>query len=224
MTDGAFFQRIHDWFHPSQVVDGGVLWNPGDDVLPWIDVELQYLWYKKIGEWLQPKTFLEVGVGYGYSTLSLLSGVTNVFDIGIVWVENESQWESGIAQAYVSINQSYRLDSGPVWVKSWEELSLFKGKCFKGGQSYDLIHIDANHEYEHVTRDAFESFNYAQKGAHWLFHDSEDPPVAKAAEEFAEWNKLKWFKIPEVRCGLHVVHSCEEGECPILKGMAEMNG
>jgi len=219
MTDGEFLKSLtSQWFHPSQVVSGGVLWNPGDEVLTWDKVVRQYQWYKWLGEWLQPKAFLEVGVGYGYSTLSLLSGLAETPKL-IGWIEDESQWRYGVRHAVQAISD---LDKNAHihWGKSWEEFA----KMFMSGDFFDLIHIDANHEHEHVTRDAFESYNYAQKGAHWLFHDSDDPPVARAAEEFAEWNKLKWFKIPQVRCGLHVVHSCEEGKCPIINGMAEMNG
>jgi len=219
MNDVEFKNHLHGWFHPSQQVEGGVLWNPGDEVLPWEVVELQYLWYKRLGEWLRPKHILEVGVGYGYSIMSLQSGITD--ELRLTLVDNESQWEGSLtyATALLSLSSS----GGRRWHEfhSWE---AFYDYHTENAQYYDLIHIDANHEYEHVTRDAFESYNYAQKGAHWLFHDSDDPPVAQAAEELAEWNKLKWFKIPEVRCGMHVVHSCEDGACSILKGMAEMNG
>jgi len=220
MTDEEFKDAlVNRWFHPSQTTVGGVLWNPGDSTLTWNEVIQQYAWYRRLGQWLQPKAFLEVGVGYGYSTLSLLSGIDAHYS-EVHWIDDESQWPGSIQYGKQLAAREFTVL--PTYFASWHSFQHRYGS--HSPTQFDLIHIDANHEYEHALRDAFESYNYAQKGAHWLFHDSDDPPVAKAAEEFAEWNKLKWFKIPQVRCGLHVVHSCEDGECPILKGMAEING
>lgn len=220
MTDGEFLVALKQWFHPSQIVNGDVLWNPGDEILPWSAVVDQYMWYRRLGQWLQPKNLLEVGVGYGYSTLSMLSGLQDMPKV--FWIDDESQWTESFIYSRMLAQNWFQVF--PHSDLGWQYFSniIDRGFVKEPEVFFDVIHIDANHEYEHVTRDAFESYNYAQKGAHWLFHDSDDPPVAKAAEEFADWNKLKWFKIPEVRCGMHIVHSCEEGQCPIVKGMAEM--
>lgn len=206
MDDARFLKALHDWFHPSQVRPEGVLWDVNDEILPWEAVEQQYLWYRRIGKALQPKRLLEVGVGFGYSTLAMLSDLEEPPEVW--WIDNESGWSRSIDHAQDCMWDGYGIRGR--WYKDWSRFC----KSAKTIPQFDLIHVDAGHTYDDVLIDLeLASYVRADEG-HILVHDTDDPPVSEAIGNFVKRHVLNILHLPNVRCGLKVIHEYEE-DCPL---------
>ena len=215
MDDAQFADRLKGWFHPSQKVDGQVLWNHGDDLLPWEPVIEQYNWYRRIGRWLKPKRILEVGVAFGYGTLSMMADLEDLPEVW--WLDNESGWKGSVGYGRIQMVDTYGADACPRWYRSWEE---FPDLTIAG--RFDLIHIDANHEYEHVLHDLQQAERFHDLYPHIICHDTVDPPVSRAIDDYMRGSPpFRTVEMPQVRCGVRVIHRCK-GVCRLEEGLANL--
>lgn len=223
MNKTQFADKLKSWFHPSQLKDGGVMWGPNDDVLPWEPVIEQYEWYRRLGAWLKPKHFLEIGVGFGYSTLSILTGARdalypNVLPPKVWWLDDESGWPGSVAHAQMLVRRDFGFT--PVW---FNDRDHFSEQSFM----FDVVHIDAGHAYEDTLGDLTWSTSEWSEYPHVICHDTSDPPVSKAVDDFLDSVNtmttlgFRTIEIPQVRCGVRVIHRCK-GKCPVEEGLAAL--
>jgi len=139
-------------------------------------------WYYAVSKILAPKTFLEIGVRFGFSFLpSLLGTDTLVYALG--W-DLETYGNNQIAVE--NISKYYKGDC--VWeikhVDSQEQAGLPK--------FFDLVSIDGCHDYECKIHD----LTMAMHQSTYVILDDYDyiPAVRKSTDDFMEKNRenIEW--------------------------------
>jgi len=121
---------------------------------PYITNKNYYEWYYALGKYYQPESFLEIGVRFGYSMMSVVTGAIDTIK-HVQGYDNESYGETRdkvassnqIARDHMELlltgkNIKFDIDRMDT-VKELGELS----------RSYDLIHIDGDHSYKGAQHD-----------------------------------------------------------------------
>ena len=132
---------------------------PGDELShlfnEWVDY---YRMKYAIAKMIQPKSILEIGVGYGYSAITFLKASENATYLGI---DNDSDTfggDKGAVKWAKKITKSYNADFLLANSRSITALP---------GDFYDLIHIDGQHDGDGT----FHDLELALEKGRWILVD-----------------------------------------------------
>lgn len=156
-----------------------------------------YVWSKNCFEWnyaiakyLQPKTFLELGVRFGFSFLPTLLG-SEKLEYALGW-DLETYGNNQIANS--NIKEYYNGNC------RWEIQHIDSQKVEELPQFFDLINIDACHDYDCKIHD----LKLAMRNCRWVIIDDYDyhSDVRRAVDYFTDnfsKNIKQQFYIPTFR-------------------------
>jgi hypothetical protein len=108
------------------------------------------------------KTALEIGTGYGVSTVALAEAAEVVVTID--------------TDPWVKKHVAPLLPAGVIFASDRSDVPTFNA---------DLIHIDGDHETESVLDDISFCLDFCHPGTVWAFHDTKRNKVRKAISEAA---------------------------------------
>jgi predicted O-methyltransferase YrrM len=124
---------------------------------------------------LRPERYLEIGTLRGGSALLVAAAMDNLKGNGrIICVEPSPQ---------ISPEDWQRLEARTTLLQGYSPDILGEAQSAAGGP-FELILIDGDHSYNGVLRDAEGVLPYTADGAYLLFHDSFNPPVRQAIDDF----------------------------------------
>ena len=145
-----------------------------------------YDWLQLIHKWLQPSSYIEIGLGHGRSLA--LAG-TNTRAIGID--PYMGAWEH---LNYVSPHGAATLFQ----LSSDDFFALHDLKKIIGRETFDLAFIDGLHLFDQVLKDFIHLERYSRKGSIILIHDCLPitPIVAERDRSTGFWTGDVWRIIP----------------------------
>lgn len=121
----------------------------------------------KIVEILQPKTIVDLGVDYGFSTFAFaLPNIGHVF--GIDWFKGDSM--AGERNTLASVKQE--LENLKMYNVTIID-SKFEDAAKDWKLPIDILHIDGAHDYDSVKRDYLEWSKFVSEDGVILMHDTE---------------------------------------------------
>ncbi len=132
---------------------------PGDELSylfnEWVDY---YRMKYAITKMIQPKSILEIGIGYGYSAITFLKASENATYLGIYNDSDTFSVDKGAVNWAKKITKNY--DAGFLLVNSQSKTTL-------PGDFYDLIHIDGHQDGDGI----FNDLELAMEKGRWILVD-----------------------------------------------------
>lgn len=194
--------------HPNDTLGFCGSLNNKPEVVRWDEVQAHYAWYEMFGRWFNPTSFLEIGVAAGYSTYAILLGCNGHTPNVITWVDN------GDGKGWVMMHEyALGLVRGKFGILP-EIISTSSHNITTLKHKYDLIHVDGDHTYEGVLQDMNLALDHLTDGGHIIFHDTNDHNITNAINDFVRMKgELEVVDIPEVRCGVRIMHRLPHAIC-----------
>lgn len=124
---------------------------------------------------LRPLRYLEIGTFKGGSALVVASAMDEVRSPGVMVCLDP--------QPQVADDHWERIHHRAILIKGQSPDALPSAVEAAGGE-FDFVLIDGDHSEEGVLRDASAVLPLAADGAHFLFHDSYNPDVARGIDRF----------------------------------------
>ena len=142
----------------------------------------EYDVYEEITKQYKPKTILEIGVLFGYSSIAMIMGCHDVLK-EFIGYDTEKKTKNSNAIAGMNINLLFqKLDimdrRGIVKFTNVLNLGVFANK-------YDIVHIDGDHSFKGCYSDLQKFYPASQKLV--IVHDyfyKDCPDVRKAVDKF----------------------------------------
>lgn len=168
------------------------------------DYQMQYSRFKlAVAEVLQPKTILELGVGWGVSAQAFFEGCPNASFLGLD--NGQMMKEYGLPEdPNWAVN--YR-SSLPCVLRNTESTLVFTHPS----GPIDLLHIDGGHGLENKARDLVKAFEARPE---WIlvddFHDVMVAAGTMAGVYMAAANSLHMLYFPNSHTGNLLIHSARK--------------
>lgn len=126
-------------------------WEYNPKKIAWPPRENYYEWYSLFASLVKPKSYLEIGVMYGWSAMAILAGWPHVERMVVI---DSELYEIPVGDAVAQI-LSFRFANE---IKSPFKIDAFKRDTKKLShlpvkEKFDLIHIDGEHSTEAVKND-----------------------------------------------------------------------
>jgi len=147
-------------------------------------------WYWALAKTIKPKSFMEIGVRFGFSFLPMLAG-TDTLEYALGW-DLETYGNNEIARA--NIGEYYKGNC------KWEILHMDSQKQTQLPQFFDIVSIDGCHDYDCKIHD----LTIAMHNSKYAILDDYDyhMDVRRAVNDFMHKNthKIEWaLYIPTFR-------------------------
>lgn len=152
-----------------------------------------YDWYAGFSKFAPKGNVLEVGVYMGYSMVAFLKGRHHGH---VVLVDNDKERKASLMETAERLRKEFPLTEfetvqANTQTDEWARVPRYE---------FDLIHLDADHKYEGVLNDLRHFAPLVSMNGLVVIHDTADPPVQKACEEFFVENRgvFEAISIPTV--------------------------
>ena len=140
-------------------------------------------WYSGLAHKYQPRRILEIGVRYGYTGIVFLIGARDSkgqCDTEYLGIDDESYHHGSCAQANLNFAQIF----------PWARMKAVRWNSFDGLPSnagtFDLIHIDGNHDTHGVLNDLGHCWPALNPGGIIILDDYQFPQIKLAIDTWLE--------------------------------------
>lgn len=159
---------------------------------------------REVVSWIMPPVFVaNLGAGEGTTSLALIAEGKDLFCLNIDSDAEKLAWGRRALMNADAELQQFRFWEGI----SYEIPSRYIANedkftpPFEGDVTFDLVIVDASHEYEDVRRDIKAWLPYVAAGGYLIFHDYDAwdaphqyPGVKKAVDEVINMGQLRTVK------------------------------
>jgi predicted O-methyltransferase YrrM len=200
MTDVVMKKRIDlEAIQRRSVVDSLLPFIADQDKdAPYLISGNYYEWYAGMASAVQPKAIAEIGVRYGYSSMAMLASITEVTEVQLLLIDNESSGIS-LTQAWMKIEHMLQTEKFPISV--FPTLIKLDSRCLQPftrpiGQ-YDLIHIDGGHDAHTLLHDLDWAMSaLVREGGLIVVDDCLDEELKRVSEHYAQLHQMDYRFIP----------------------------
>lgn len=178
-------------------------WKYNPKEIAWPPRENYYEWYSLFASLVKPKSFLEIGVMYGWSAMAILAGWPHVERM--VVIDNEL-YEIPVEDACAQI-LSFRFSNE---IKGDFKLNGFKRDTKQLGripvnEKFDLIHIDGEHSTVAVKHDLELALAALADRGTIIVDDINFPQVKEGADAFLEKHRNLEVRYVETHQGHYLI-------------------
>ncbi len=168
-------------YPPCNEIFQGLPYPPSPEVVPAGFEENYYQYYFAIAEVLRPRTYLEIGTRFGYSTVAVSRGAKGLRRIVSCDLETYENPAGIPTQQVAEANLRASGYSHEAVFIADDSRRLMH---YVSGETFDLILVDGDHSYEGCLADLTTCSALMAPGGVLMVDDIDQPPVFEAVRDW----------------------------------------